>query len=101
MDMIRNVGRSCRRLILIDLVRGWIPFSLFQIFIAPFVSAVTASDGKTSIRRAYTVAELRALVERTLQGTDATFRHHVAALNIRRIVDITYEHETNPRDQIT
>ena len=89
-EMIRNVGRSCRRFILMDVVRARIPLVLFRTFVAPFVSPITAADGQTSIRRAYTPRELGALVERALAGTDAQFRHVVAACGLRQVVDITY-----------
>jgi len=36
--MIRNVGRSCRRLIFIDLVRHKMPLILFRMFLAPFLA---------------------------------------------------------------
>ena len=40
-----NAGRSCRRFILIDLVRHWLPLALFRVFVAPFFSPVAVSDG--------------------------------------------------------
>lgn len=89
-QMIRNVRRSARRFILLDLVRCWIPLSLFRAFIAPFVSTITAADGQTSIWRAYTPRELRAVVADALSGTNARFRHSVAAFWVRQIVDISY-----------
>ena len=88
--MICNVGRSCRRFILLDVVRSWLPFALFRVFIAPWVSAVTAADGQTSIRRAYSPRELEGLVARALAGTGARFHHSVSALGIRQVIDITY-----------
>src|SRR5205807_7354053 len=36
--MIRNVGRSCRRFVILDSVRHWLPLALFRGFVAPFVS---------------------------------------------------------------
>ncbi|MGH9723093.1 MAG: methyltransferase [Bryobacteraceae bacterium] len=88
--MIRNVGRSCRRLILLELVRHPLPLALFRTFVTPWVDPITASDGMRSIRRAYTPAEFRALVARALAGTPARFSHRVAPLYMRQIVDITY-----------
>src|SRR5215468_9292923 len=88
--MIRNVGRSCRRFILLDLVRCRALLAPFRIFIAPFVSPITATDGQTSIRRAYTVRELRAVVSRALCGTNATFSHFLGPLCIRQVIDISY-----------
>ena len=89
-QMIRNVGRSCRRFILLDLVRSPLPLALFKIFVAPFGSSIAASDGQTSVRRAYTPAELNALVTEALAATDARFRHSVSPLSLRQIVDISY-----------
>jgi SAM-dependent methyltransferase len=89
-QMIRNVGRSCRRFILLDLVRSPLPLALFKIFIAPFVSRIAASDGQTSVRRAYTPAELNGLVSEALAGAGASFRHSVSPFSLRQIVDISY-----------
>src|SRR5262245_58890301 len=69
--MIRNVGRFSRRFILLDVVRSWIPLALFQVLVAPFVSSITAADGRTSIRRAYTPREFRTVVAHALSGTKA------------------------------
>jgi SAM-dependent methyltransferase len=89
-QLIRNVGRSCRRFILLDLVRSPLPLALFRVFIAPFVSRIAASDGQTSVRRAYTRAELTAAVTAALSGTKATFHYSVAPFAIRQVVDISY-----------
>jgi SAM-dependent methyltransferase len=89
-QMIRNVGRSCRRFIILDVVRSSVPLSLFRIFIVPFVSRITAADGQSSIRRAYTPDEFAALVQEALAGTNATFRHTVAPFGVRQAVDISY-----------
>lgn len=89
-DLIRNVGRSCRRFILVDLVRHRIPFILFRIFVSPFLNPVNAADGFQSIRRSYTPAELRRIVSRALAGSEARFHHSVAPLFVRQIVDISY-----------
>jgi len=88
--LIRNVGRSCRRLILLDPVRHWLPLMLFRIFLGPFLHPVTAADGRQSIRRSFTPAELSAVVRRALAGTGAKFTHSVAPLFARQIVDISY-----------
>ena len=88
--MIHNVGRSCRRFILLDIVRHWIPLALFRLFISPFVSPITAADGRISFRRAYAPSELKDVVQRALAGTGASFRHSVSALGIRQVVDISY-----------
>jgi SAM-dependent methyltransferase len=90
-DMIRNVGRSCRRFVILDLVRNRVPLTLFKTFAPLFVSPLNVSDGCQSIRRAYTPAELRAAINRALSGTSGRFHHSVAPLAIRQIVDISYQ----------
>jgi hypothetical protein len=52
---------------------------------------VNAHDGCRSIRRAYTPGELVTLVSGALQGTRAVFRHSVAPLYMRQMVDIRYD----------
>lgn len=88
--LIRNVSRSCHRFIILDLVRHWLPLRLFQIFVAPFLSRINAADGATSVRRAYTPAELRRIVDTAVEGTGARVRHTVAPFHIRQIVDISW-----------
>jgi len=89
-DVIRNAGRSCRRFVCLDLVRHPLPIVLYTAFICPFVSKEAALDGRQSIRRAFTPAELRSLTERALEGTGATFEHWVSPISARQIIDITY-----------
>jgi SAM-dependent methyltransferase len=89
-ELIRNVGRSCRRFVILDLVRHPLPLLLFRCFVAPFVHWVNAADGVSSIRRSYTPAELESLVRLALQGSAGTYRHSVGPLYIRQIVDISY-----------
>jgi SAM-dependent methyltransferase len=88
--LIRNVGRSCRRLVILDLVRARLPLVLYTIFMCPMLSRVGALDGRQSIRRAYTGPELRILAERALGGTGATIRHWVSRFGARQILEITY-----------
>jgi hypothetical protein len=88
--LIRNVSRSCRRFVLMDLVRHWLPLGLFRVFVAPALSPLNVADGCQSVRRAYTAAEIRRAVTRALAGTGATFRHTVAPLYVRQTVDIRY-----------
>ncbi|MDQ6706443.1 MAG: methyltransferase domain-containing protein [Acidobacteriota bacterium] len=90
-DLIRNTGKSCRRFICLDLVRHPLPIILFTVFICPFVSRATALDGRQSIRRAFTPAELRSLAGRALEGTGAAFEHWVSPVSARQIIDITYQ----------
>ena len=88
--LIRNVSQSCRRLILLDLVRHWIPLTLFRVFVSPFLHRINASDGFTSVKRAYTPRELRELVDRAVKGTGARVAHTVAPFYIRQIIDIKF-----------
>jgi SAM-dependent methyltransferase len=89
-DLVRNVGRSCKRFIILDLVRHPLPLVLFTLFICPFVHRGVAVDGRQSIRRAYSPNELRLIVERALAGTCARFEHHVSKIHAGQIVDINY-----------
>jgi SAM-dependent methyltransferase len=88
--LIRNVGRSCRRFILLDLVRHRLPLALFRVFVAPLVSPIVRTDGCASIRRAYTSAELSQIAREALRGTGADVRHSVAPFYVRQILDITW-----------
>jgi 2-polyprenyl-3-methyl-5-hydroxy-6-metoxy-1,4-benzoquinol methylase len=88
--MIRNVSRSCRRLIVLDLVRHWMPLALFRIFLSPFLHPINASDGITSIKRSYTPRELRRMVDEAVKGTNANVVHTVAPFNIRQVIEISW-----------
>ena len=88
--LIRNVGRSCRRFILLDLVRHRLPLVLFRTVVAPFSSRIVRVDGDISIRRAYTPGELKGIARDALWGTGARFRHSVAPLYARQVLDISY-----------
>ena len=88
--LIRNVGRSCSRFIILDLVRSRVPLALFSMFIGPLLSHEAAADGRQSIRRAYSGSELRALVEKAVAGTSAKFDHWISRYAARQIVEITY-----------
>ena len=46
--LIQNAGRTCRRLVLLDLVRSRLSLMLFQSFLAPFLAPWNASDGANS-----------------------------------------------------
>ncbi len=95
--MIANVGRSCRRFVLLDLVRHPVPLALFKTFVCPLLSRLNALDGQTSIRRAYTAKEMRGVVERGLSGVQrpvSRIRHTVSPLWIRQVVDICWEGST-------
>jgi len=88
--LIQNVGRSCRRFIVLDLVRHHLPLAFFRFFMAHFVSPVTVVDGARSIRRAYTPAEFRRIASAAVQGIGATFQHSVAPFYARQVIDIRY-----------
>jgi len=92
--MIGNVGLSCRRFVLLDLVRHPVPLALFRAFLCPLLSPVNACDGQTSIRRAYTAPEMRRVVDGALSALKrpvSRLRHTVAPLWIRQVVDICWE----------
>ena len=89
-EMIRNVGRACRRFVILDLVRHRVPLALFTAFAPLCLPRVNVLDGRQSIRRAYTPEEFRALIARALSGTGGSFRHSVAPLWIRQTADIRY-----------
>jgi SAM-dependent methyltransferase len=88
--MIRNVSNHCKRFIILDLVRHPLPLALFRIFVGPFLCRINAQDGLTSIRRAYTVHEMREIVNDAISGTGASVAHRVAPLYIRQLVDIRW-----------
>jgi SAM-dependent methyltransferase len=88
--LIENVGRSCRRFIILDFVRHRCPLLLFRTFVAPFVNSINARDGIRSLERAFTPAELNRIVTESLAHTGARFRHTVSPLYTRQIVDISY-----------
>ena len=90
-ELIRNVGRYCRRFVILDLVRHRLPLTLFRLAVGPFIHPVNAHDGSRSIQRAYTPPELGTLVARALEGTRGVFRHSVAPLYMRQMVDISYD----------
>jgi SAM-dependent methyltransferase len=89
-ELIRNVGRACRRFVILDLVRHRVPLALFSAFAPLCLPRVNVLDGRQSIRRAYTPKEFRALIARALSGTGGSFRHSVAPLWIRQTADIRY-----------
>ena len=89
-EMIRNVGRTCRRFVILDLVRHRVPLALFSAFGPLCLPRVNVLDGRQSIRRAYTPEEFRALIARAVAGTGGNFRHMVSPLWIRQMADIRY-----------
>ena len=87
--LIRNVGRFCRRFILLDLVRHPLPLALFRLFVAPLVCPISSEDGQRSIRRSFTSVELRSITASALAGTGGSFRLSVAPLHARQVIDIS------------
>lgn len=84
--LICNVGRTCRRFLLVDLVRHPLPMALFRVFITPFFSALAVQDGMASIRRAYTPEELAAIA----RATGVRFEHSVSPIYASQTLDIGY-----------
>lgn len=88
--LIQNVGRFCRRFILLDLVRHPLPLALFRAFVGPFICAINADDGQRSIRRSYTPHELKGIAASALRGSAGSFRLSVAPFYVRQVLDIRY-----------
>lgn len=89
--MIRNVGRSCRRFLILDLIRHPLPFCLFTLFLCPAIGRIAAVDGRQSIRRAYTPDEFAGLVRTALDGHgQARFTADVSPWLSRQVTDIRF-----------
>lgn len=88
--LIRNVGRSCRRFLILDLIRHPLPLALFSVFLCPLIGHEAAADGRQSIRRAFTPEEFSAMVREALQGTAGSFAVDVPPLLSRQVIDIRY-----------
>ncbi len=88
--LIQNVGHSCRRFIIHDLIRHRLPFVLFTIFLCPLIGREAAVDGRQSIRRAFTPSEFKDLVGRAIGGTNAMFTADVSSFLSRQIIDIRF-----------
>ena len=93
--LICNVGRYCRRFILLDLVRHPLPLALFRLFVEPFASQIVVEDGETSFHRSYTAEELYQITASALAGSTGTFRHSVGPLYLRQVIDISYRRQTS------
>lgn len=89
-ELIRNVGRACRRFVILDLVRHRVPLALFSTFAPLCLPRINVLDGRQSIRRAHTPEEFQGLIAQALRGTGGGFRHTVAPLWIRQMADIRY-----------
>ena len=88
--LIWNVRRSCRRFIILDLVRHAVPFLLFAAIVARFVNPINVEDGLRSFERAFTPEELAKITRESLRECGGTYRQTVAPFFIRQIVDIRY-----------
>jgi 2-polyprenyl-3-methyl-5-hydroxy-6-metoxy-1,4-benzoquinol methylase len=88
--LIRNVSHSCRRFILLDLVRHWLPLALFKTFLCPLLGSLNAQDGVTSLRRSFTPREFRSVVDKALEGSTGQVKHSVTPFYIRQVVDISW-----------
>ena len=89
--LIRNVSLSCRRFLILDLIRHPMPLVLFSIFLCPFIGHEAAADGRQSIRRAFTPREFAEMVREALKGTGGTFTTDVSPLLSRQVIDIRFE----------
>jgi 2-polyprenyl-3-methyl-5-hydroxy-6-metoxy-1,4-benzoquinol methylase len=88
--LIRDVGRSCKRFIIHDLIRHRMPFVLFTVFLCPLIGREAAVDGRQSIRRAFTPGEFGEMARTALSDTPATFTIDVSRFLSRQIIDIRY-----------
>jgi SAM-dependent methyltransferase len=88
--LIRNVGRSCPRFLILDLVRHPLPLTLFSIFVCPLIGREAGADGRQSIRRAFTPGEFSELVAGALAGTKGRFSMDVSFFRSRQVIDIRY-----------
>ena len=88
--LIRNVGRSCRRFVISDLIRHPLPLALFSTFICPLIGHEAAVDGRQSIRRAFTPEEFSELATTALAGTGGSFAIDASLFKSRQIIDIRY-----------
>lgn len=88
--LIRNVGRSCKRFLILDLIRHPMPLTLFSIFLCPLIGREAGADGRQSVRRAFTPEEFAEMVKEALQGTAGSFAIDVPPLLSRQVIDIRY-----------
>ena len=95
--LIRNVGRSARRFVILDLIRHPLPLALFSAFICPLIGHEAGADGRQSIRRAFTPPEFRKLAEEALAGmsglTAPSVTIDVPLWQSRQVVDIRFHNQ--------
>ena len=80
LNNLLGMARSCRRFLILDLIRHPMPLALFSVFLSPLIGEEAAADGKQSIRRAFTTEEFSAMVQEALAGTGGTFTVDVPPL---------------------
>lgn len=88
--LIRNVARSCRRFVILDLVRHPLPLALFTVFLCPLIAREAGADGRQSIRRAFTPEEFAEIARAAVAGTHARIRTDVSPFRSRQIIDIQF-----------
>jgi SAM-dependent methyltransferase len=88
--MIRNVARTSRRFVILDLIRHPLPLVLFTTFLCPLIGKEAGADGRQSIRRAYTPDEFRELVKRAVAGMNAKISMDVPGFRSRQVIDIRF-----------
>jgi SAM-dependent methyltransferase len=88
--MIRNVARTSRRLLILDLIRHPLPLILFTTFLCPLIGKEAGTDGRQSIRRAYTPDEFRELVKISVSGMNAEVSMDIPRFRSRQVIDIRF-----------
>jgi SAM-dependent methyltransferase len=88
--LIRNVARSARRFLILDLIRHPLPLVLFTTFLCPLIGREAGADGRQSIRRSYTPDEFRALVDAAVDGIQAQVSVDVPVFRSRQVIDIRF-----------
>jgi hypothetical protein len=88
--MIRNVARTSRRFLILDLIRHPLPLVLFTTFLCPLIGKEAGADGRQSIRRAYTPEEFRELVKRAVSGMNAEVSMDIPRFRSRQVIDIRF-----------
>lgn len=89
-SLIRNVARSARRFLILDLIRHPLPLILFSTFLCPLIGREAGADGRQSIRRAYTPDEFQQLVAEAVAGTGATVTVDIPRFRSRQVLDIRF-----------
>ncbi len=89
--LIRNVARSSRRFLILDLIRHPLPLTLFTAFLCPLIGREAGADGRQSIRRSFTPTEYLDLAQTAIAGIPgATVQIDVAPLRSRQVLDLRF-----------